>query len=150
MTIHTFQQEIWLPAAPDRVFAFFAAPRNLEAITPPWLKFEIVTRGNIVMREGATIDYRLSLRRIPLRWRSEITVWEPGRCFVDEQRRGPYRSWRHTHTFSDLDGGTLCGDLVEYSVPGGPLVDRLFVRRDLAAIFAYRTAALARQYSPGG
>jgi ligand-binding SRPBCC domain-containing protein len=132
------------------VFSFFADARNLEAITPPWLQFEILTPGEIEMRVGALIDYRLRVHCVPVRWQTEITRWEPGRCFVDEQRRGPYRYWRHTHTFSDLDGGTLCRDEVEYAVPGGRLVNWLLVRRDIEEIFAYRAAALGRRFPPGG
>jgi ligand-binding SRPBCC domain-containing protein len=150
MTVHTFHHDLWLPTARHRVFAFFADARNLEAITPPWLKFEILTPGTIQIRAGTRIDHRLRLRRWPISWQTEITVWDPTRCFVDEQRRGPYRHWRHTHTFSDLDGGTLCRDDIEYAVPGGPLINWLFVRRDIEQIFAYRARALSRQYPPGG
>src|SRR4051812_11093101 len=108
MTLHTFHRQSWLPADRQAVFSFFGDARNLEAITPPWLEFQILTPGEIRMQAGTLIDYQLRLRRIPVRWQTEITAWEPSRRFVDEQRRGPYRHWRHTHTFSDLDGGTLC------------------------------------------
>jgi ligand-binding SRPBCC domain-containing protein len=150
MTVHTFRQELWLPASRQVVFSFFSDARNLEAITPPWLNFEIVTPGEIRMHAGALIDYRLRVRRIPLRWQTEITLWEPTRRFIDEQRRGPYRLWRHEHAFVDLDGGTLCCDEVEYSVPGGALVNWLLVRREIEKIFAYRAAALSRRFPPGG
>ncbi len=150
MTLHTYRQELWLPADRRSVFSFFSDARNLETITPPWLNFEILTPGEIRMQAGALIDYRLRVRRIPLRWQTEITLWEPMQRFVDEQRRGPYRLWRHTHTFSDLDGGTLCRDEVEYAVPGGWFFNWLLVRRDVEAIFAYRTAALGRQFPAGG
>jgi len=83
------------------------------------------------MREGALIDYRIRLRGIPLRWRTRIDVWEPPHRFVDDQIKGPYRRWRHEHSFEPRDNGTLCLDRVQYAVPGGPLVDRLFVRRDV-------------------
>ena len=150
MTIHSHRQELWLPADRRTVFSFFANARNLEAITPPWLNFEILTAGEIRMQAGTLIDYRLRVHRVPLRWRSEITVWDPPRRFVDEQRRGPYRHWRHTHLFFDLDGGTLCLDEAEYSVPGGRFINWLLVRRDIEAIFAYRTEALRRHFPPGG
>lgn len=150
MTRYNYHRERWLPASRPRVFSFFADPRNLEAITPPWLKFEILTPGEIQMRAGALIDYRLRVHQISVRWQTEITRWEPDTCFVDEQRRGPYRFWRHTHTFSDLDGGTMCCDDVEYGVPGGALVQWLVVRRDLDAIFDYRAEALGRRFPPHG
>lgn len=138
MTVHHFHTELWLPAARETVFAFFADARNLQAITPAWLDFQIVTPEPIAMRPGTLIDYRLSLRGWPLSWRTQIALWDPPRGFMDEQLRGPYRLWQHTHTFSEQGGGTLCRDTVRYSVPGGWLVDRLFVRREVERIFSYR------------
>jgi ligand-binding SRPBCC domain-containing protein len=150
MTTHTFNAELWLPETRATVFSFFSDARNLEAITPSWLHFEILTPGEIRMYAGARIDYRLRVRHVPLRWQTEITAWEPIVRFVDEQRHGPYRYWKHTHTFSDLDGGTLCRDEVEYAVPGGPLINWLIVRRDLERLFAFRAHALQRHFPPGG
>jgi ligand-binding SRPBCC domain-containing protein len=83
------------------------------------------------MRPGAVIDYRLRLHGFPIRWQTEITSWEPPFRFVDEQRRGPYLLWIHEHRFEPLDGGTRVEDYVRYRPPGGWLVERLFVRRDV-------------------
>jgi len=124
------------------VFPFFADARNLEALTPPWLHFEISNPSPIEMRTGTLIDYRLRVHGLPLRWRSEITAWDPPHRFVDEQRRGPYRAWRHEHRFTAEGGGTLVEDDVTYAVLGGAIVDRLLVRRDLQRIFAFRREAL--------
>ncbi len=145
MTEHTFHAELWLPRPRPEVFAFFAEARNLEAITPPWLKFEVLTPAPIEMRAGTLIDYRLRLHGIPIRWRTEITLWEPPVRFADTQLRGPYRLWVHTHTFEEKDGGTLCRDDVRYAVPGGALIERLFVRRDVERIFAHRQDVMRRR-----
>lgn len=142
MTIFTLQQEILLPRPLEEIFPFFSDAQNLEAITPDWMSFAIVTPKPIEMRMGALIDYKLRVRGIPLRWQSEITVWQPPFRFVDEQRRGPYRQWIHEHTFEVQEGGTLCRDVVRYAVFGGRLVERLFVRRDVEKIFAFRQAKL--------
>ena len=124
-----FTSEIWLPEPVGQIFSFFRDARNL-------------TGGPIEMREGALIDYRLSLRGIPLRWRSRIEVWEPPRRFIDIQIKGPYRRWHHEHVFESRDNGTLCIDHVRYAVLGGLLADRLFVRRDVEKIFAFRRKRL--------
>lgn len=137
-----FRDELWLPRSRDEVFPFFADARNLQRITPPWLKFEVLTPEPITLLPGALIDYRLKVHGLPLRWRTEISEWEPPARFVDIQLRGPYRLWHHTHTFESRDGGTLCGDVVRYRVPGGALVNALFVRRDVERIFAFRRQAL--------
>lgn len=122
----------------DEVFAFFADAGNLGRITPPWLHFEILSELPLDMRAGTLIDYRLRLRGVPIRWRSQITAWEPPHRFVDEQRRGPYRSWVHEHRFAPTATGTLVEDEVVYDVPGGALVNRWLVRPDLERIFDYR------------
>jgi len=136
----------FLPAPREQVFAFFADALQLETITPPWLHFAVLTPAPIVMSAGTLIDYRLRLHCIPLRWRTRINAWEPPSRFVDEQLRGPYRSWVHTHLFEEIDGGTLCHDLVDYTTPGGGMIDMLFVRSDLRKIFTYRRAELARRF----
>ena len=137
-----WRSELWLPRPVDEIFPFFSDAANLQELTPPFLHFHVVTPGPIAMGVGTRIDYRLKVRGIPIRWQSEITVWEPPHRFVDEQRRGPYRAWVHTHRFTAKDGGTLVEDEVRYDVLGGWLVDRLVVRRDVAKIFAYRTARM--------
>ena len=147
MTTHCFETELWLPVTPGTLFPFFADARNLETITPTWLNFQVLTPGEIPMRTGALIDYQLRIHGLPVRWRTEIIGWNPPFGFTDEQRRGPYRLWRHTHTFTEKDGGTLCHDRVEYAVPGGALINWLFVRRDVKTIFSYRAQALKKRFS---
>lgn len=136
----TTHQTIEQPIA--QVFAFFSDAHNLAEITPPWLRFEVLTPAPIAMQVGTRIDYRLRLRGIPLSWQSEITAWVPPRYFMDEQRRGPYRLWRHTHTFEETAAGTVVGDEVEYAVWGSSVVNTLFVQRDIEKIFAYRAEKL--------
>ena len=145
MTEHRFATELWLPRPRAEVFPFFADARNLEAITPPWLKFRILTPGHIAMHAGELIDYQLRIHGFPVVWRTEIMLWDPPFRFVDEQRIGPYRRWTHTHVFTEKDGGTHCQDEVIYAVPGGALVNRLFVRRDVERIFAWRAQELKKR-----
>lgn len=135
------------PGSRETIFAFFADAANLEAITPPWLHFRILTPFPITMKNGALIDYRLRLRGIPIRWRTEICDWQPAHSFVDQQLRGPYRLWHHTHTFEDTANGTLMTDTVRYIVPGGRLINWIFVAPDLRRIFRYRQQVLARHFS---
>lgn len=132
----------------DEVFEFFSDAGNLEALTPPWVSFAILTPRPVAMAEGTIIDYRIRLHGIPLPWRSEITAWEPPHRFVDIERRGPYRTWIHEHRFAERDGGTDVIDDVRFSVWGGALIERLFVRRDLRRIFDYRHQRLHELLAP--
>jgi ligand-binding SRPBCC domain-containing protein len=144
-TLHT---ELWLPRPQVEVFEFFSDIRNLEIITPPWLHFEVLTPKPVGLKAGALIDYRIRVHGFPLCWRTEITRWQPPEQFVDVQLTGPYSLWHHTHTFVERDGGTLCLDDVRYRPMGGALMNWLFVRRDVAAIFEYRKKRL-REIFPG-
>jgi ligand-binding SRPBCC domain-containing protein len=141
------ERDLWVPRPLGEVFAFFSNAANLEAITPPWLHFQILDPA-LVIRTGALIDYRLKLHGIPLRWQSEITRWDPPHSFVDEQRKGPYRRWVHTHTFSEERGGTRVGDSVEFEVPFAWLVGG-FVKRDVNRIFAFRQQELSKRFGSG-
>ena len=141
------EAELWLPRPREEMFHFFADAFNLEALTPPWLHFEVLTPRPIQMRAGLRIDYRLRLRGLPLRWQSEITAWEPPHRFVDEQRRGPYRVWIHEHRLEERDGGTLTRDVVRYAVIGGGLVNALFVRPDVEKIFRFRQEKLRELFA---
>ncbi len=146
MRIREFTAELWLPLPPAELFPFFADASNLDALTPPWLHFRIVTPKPISMKAGALIDYRLRVHGLPLRWRTRINVWQPPFRFEDEQLRGPYRQWLHEHTFEARDGGTLARDVVRYAVPFDFLAHRFFVRPDIEKIFKFRTEALQKRF----
>lgn len=153
------RQEVLRPLA--EVFPFFAAPENLQAITPPWLNFRILTPTPITMAQGAVIDYAIRLRGIPIRWRTRIAEYDPPHGFIDVQIRGPYRLWEHTHTFeqSTREDGSLvtaivdCVRYVPIDIPAwipllGGLAHRWLVRPDLERIFAYRKQRIAELLGP--
>jgi ligand-binding SRPBCC domain-containing protein len=151
--LHRLERTVRLERPRDEVFAFFADAANLEAITPAFLRFRILTPMPVEMRPGARIDYALSLLGVPLRWRTRISEWQPGLRFVDEQESGPYAVWRHTHEFEAAgDGSTIVRDVVEYAVPLGFLgraAHALFVRRALDRIFDHRRDEILRLLGGG-
>ena len=149
--LHELSSTVRLAAPLAEVFAFFVDARNLELLTPGWLRFQVSATPPPAMAAGTRIDYRLRLHGVPVRWQSEITAWEPPFRFVDEQRRGPYRVWIHEHRFAverRTDGSevVVASDKVDYAVPGGRLANRLLVAGDLRRIFAYRAERLAERF----
>ena len=143
--LHT-QMTIDLPR--ETVFEFFADAMQLERITPPWLHFSVLTPQPIEIQEGSLLDYRIRLHGIPIKWRTEISLWHAPYCFVDQQLKGPYRKWHHKHTFEQIESDfglqTIVHDDVHYIPPMGSLVNRWFVQPDLEKIFAYRQETLAQ------
>lgn len=142
MKEYVLERKQLLPAGIDQAFEFFGKAENLEAITPPFLGFEIVTPTPIEMEVGALIRYKLRLHGIPLSWLTRIDEWNPPHSFVDRQLRGPYALWHHTHTFEAIDDDhTSMTDRVRYGLPLGPLgmiARELLVKRDLDRIFDHR------------
>ena len=142
MKTFRLETEIFLPQQREQVFKFFADPANLDRLTPAWLHFKIITPPDIEIRRGTLLDYRLRLHGIPIRWQSEIDLWNPPTLFVDRQTKGPYSLWIHRHRFLEKNGGTLVRDEVDYAVAGGKLVQRLFVAPDIERIFQFRHKVL--------
>ena len=142
---HEIKLEQWVPQPLDKTFSFFKEARNLEKITPEFLKFKVLHQSTPEIREGTKINYRLSLHGIPVGWQSEITDWEPDCKFSDIQIKGPYNHWHHTHEFEEKNGGTLIKDHVFYKVPfgiPGDMVAGKWIKKDLEEIFTYRNKVI--------
>jgi ligand-binding SRPBCC domain-containing protein len=145
----TLTHEQVIAAPLDEVFAFFGQPENLARITPPWLRFRILTPSPVPMREGALIDYEIGLGPLPTRWRTMITKFDPPHLFVDEQLNGPYSFWHHTHRFEARGNKTVIKDEIRYVMPFGPLgklAHALVIRRQLEGIFVHRRKVIAEQF----
>ena len=149
MKVFTLTTEQRIERPLTEVFAFFERPENLATITPPELGFEILTPTPIEMKLGALIDYSVRILGVRLHWRTIICDYQPPYRFVDSQLKGPYTFWYHTHTFEEVDGGTMIRDEVRYVVPFGwvgRLMNRLVIRRRLQGIFAFRARVIADHF----
>lgn len=132
----------------ETLFEFFSDAFQLQKITPHWLNFEIQTPAPIAICQGCLLDYSIRLHGIPIRWRTEISSWDPPFSFTDRQLRGPYSLWEHLHTFESVPEGTLAVDEVRYRVFGGRLINRLFVEKDLVKIFTFRRMKMLELFPP--
>lgn len=146
--VHAFRTKLELPLARERVFPFFADTANLEIITPPELRFRVLTPPPIIMAAGTLIRYRLRLAGVPFEWLTRIAVWDPPREFVDEQVEGPYRRWVHKHLFVETSFGTRIHDAVTYELPFYPIGELAapIVHVQVRRIFTYRSRALLRAF----
>ena len=149
MSIHVLERSQRVEVPVEQAFDFYVDALNLEPMTPPWLHFEVTTPGELRLRQGTLLDYKLRLHGVPVRWQTRIEAWEPPLRFVDTQRKGPYSLWEHTHLFEkDGETATIIHDRVRYAIPLGPLgalAHLLFVRRDLGRIFDYRRDAVSER-----
>ncbi len=140
--IRQLEREQFIRASPARVWAFFSTPVNLNELTPPSVRFQILGEPPGRMYAGQLIAYRISpAPGLWLRWLTEFTHVQEEVYFVDEQRAGPYKLWHHEHHFVAVDGGVRMTDRVTYEVGWGPfgwVAEKLWVGRQLKQIFDYR------------
>ncbi len=151
MKIYTLHREQFLPISLKEAWDFFSTPLNLEKITPAEMGFVVLTdvKGKSIYK-GMLIEYRVSpLLGIKMKWVTEIgDVSEPYK-FVDNQLKGPYALWEHTHTFKEVDGGVLMYDDVRYAIPLGILGEiahLLVVKNKLKSIFDFRGETLKKYF----
>ncbi len=147
----TFEKltEQWVPQKASDIWPYFCEAKNLEELTPDFLKFKVKSMSTPEIQEGSLIDYTLSLNGIPFGWRTRIEDWQPGLKFVDTQLKGPYSLWHHTHEFLPLAGGTLMRDRVRYRVPFGwfgAMASGWKVHKDVATIFNFRRKKIAERF----
>ncbi len=140
-----------MPVSLAEAWDFFSSAANLQAITPPELRFHIISKHHgDRLYPGQIIEYKLRpLWGIPWYWMTEITHVEPGKFFIDEQRYGPYSLWHHQHHFREVEGGVEMTDIVHYKIPGwwlGELLHNLMLKKKLDGIFAYRHAKIEKLF----
>ncbi len=152
--MYHLERNMTLDIDPIVLWDFIATPRNLDRITPPELKFRILSDVPEVMYNGLQIRYEITIPFFGRRqWLTEISELIPGESFVDRQMTGPYRYWRHFHQLLPAGDNASCMiDKIDYELPFGLIGDvthSLFVKKQLTAIFTYREKALRKIFSPG-
>ena len=151
MAKHILTSRHHIPADIDTVWDFFSRADNLGRITPRSVGFEIHTPEPST-ESGAVIDYTVRpLFGIPTSWRTRIEAVDAPHRFRDVQDKGPYKSWVHEHTFTEVEGGVRMDDRVEYEMPFGPLgslAHRLAVEAQLQHVFGYRATAIDNIFEP--
>ena len=132
------------------VFDFFSRPANLLAASPPELHLRL-DEAPERLGPGARVTVRGRRWGVPHRIVTEVTAFEPGVLFVEEQRLGPFRRWVHTHRFDVVADGTRVSETIDFEPPGGLLgltVTAASVLRDLEWAFAYRKKRLEELLGP--
>lgn len=144
-----FNQQQIINAPLEKVFSFFQQPENLSKTTPEWLNFEILTKPPLIMKEGAVFKYKIKLFGIPFYWETYISKYQHRKLFVDEQTKGPYKKWVHTHSFVESDGKVIMQDNVKYDLYGGPfkfLLNRIFIKKSIESIFNFRKETFEKEF----
>lgn len=155
MKTYSLTRDQWIQQPLEKIYEFFERPENLAQITPDSLDFKLLTPSPVLMQRGRVIDYTIRFKRIPIRWRTIISSYDPPYQFVDEQLKGPYSYWHHSHSFKSENGGTRLIDKVIYALPIylpyplSALSHRFLVRPELERIFDYRELKFDQLFNCG-
>lgn len=139
MRTHTYTARSRMPAPPEELFAWHLRDGALERLLPPWQHARVVRQRGSPATHGE-VDLRFRLAGVPVRFGARHTEFEPNTSFRDEQRRGPFRRWRHTHQVRPAptdDSSALLEDRVDYALPADRIVRRA-IERELERMFAFR------------
>ena len=145
--ICTIEQKQEFPADIEKVWNFISHPANLLLITPPELRFKMISENvPSEISHGTRLQYIVSpVFGIPLRWTSIISDVRKPFYFTDEQLKGPYHSWKHVHILRETAAGVEMTDTIQYEIGygfAGTVLNRLLVRNKLKDILLFRFARL--------
>jgi len=150
MKIYTLHSKQKLPISLKEAWQFLSDPKNLKAITPEYMGFNIISGADRPMFPGQLIQYIVTpIAGIKTKWVTEITHVSDLNYFVDEQRFGPYALWHHKHFIKEIDGGVEMEDIIDYKLPMGflgELVQPFLVAPKLKEIFDYRKQKLTELF----
>jgi ligand-binding SRPBCC domain-containing protein len=150
MPIQKLIRKQFLPIDRAAAWNFFSSPANLALITPKRMNFRILSGADDKMHVGQIIRYKVTvLPFIRVQWKTEIRDVVAYHSFTDIQLQGPYKSWVHKHTFTEVEGGIEMEDRLEYALPFGVLgtiVDYLVVKQEVRRIFQYRFDILSSMF----
>jgi ligand-binding SRPBCC domain-containing protein len=143
MTVR-FEREILIDAPPELVFDLSLDIDAHRSSMPASNERAIagVTTGRIGL--GETVTWRATHFRIPFTMTSKVTTLERPRRFVDEQVRGPFRSFHHEHLFGAVGAGSRMIDRVRFDAPLGPIGG--LVERAVLASYMERLIAIRGEY----
>ena len=151
MKIHSFSRTQIVPAEIGDVWNFFSSPSNLAIITPSKMNFRIIHNSDTSgISQGQIIRYKINV--IPFlttHWTTKISQVDRSNSFTDVQVKGPYSLWEHHHRFVSVPDGVLMTDEIRYAIPYGwlgRLANTVFVRRELNAIFEFRSQAVTNYF----
>lgn len=143
MSLHQLKSIQKIPVSLDEAWSFFSNAKNLLRITPPFLNLKVTSEiSDEEVFAGQRMTYKVKpILNFPLSWTTEITHVERLTLFVDEQKEGPYKLWRHQHHFKEIEGGVEMTDLVVYELPFGflgKIAHTVAAKNKLLEIFTYR------------
>lgn len=150
--METFEKKTEIPASAEELYDWHMKPGAFESLVPPWQKVKVVEQPER-MEEGARLIMKVYMGPVAIRWVARHRDFIEGRQFVDEQVKGPFAHWVHTHRFEPIDEGRcLLHDYVEYRLPLGAM-GRLFGSRPievmLQKMFEYRHRVTNDAFSQG-
>ena len=126
-----------LPVTAAEARAWHDRPGAFERLTPPWMDVRVAASCGTTA-PGDWKRLKVGVGPFSMGWTLVHRALPEGTDavgFLDEQRDGPFRAWRHEHRFTDVDDETsLLEDRLVYRLPLGKTGDTIAGRRVTAQL----------------
>jgi uncharacterized protein (TIGR01777 family) len=135
-----YERQSLIEAPVEEVFQWHTRPGALERLTPSWEKVKVISAEGGIQNGGQTV---LEMQTGPFKrqWTALHRDYVEGKQFRDEQIKGPFAEWVHTHLFTAQTSDTsFMKDHVEYERPFGANtgVLREWLDRKIDRLFRFR------------
>jgi ligand-binding SRPBCC domain-containing protein len=143
----TYTKSIVVEAPVESVFGFHEREDALRILSPAFPPVHVIRKTGGI-EAGSRVDLNIG----PFRWTALHTAYEKNRLFADEQISGPFAKWIHHHEFEAVGRATRLTDRIEYQLPGGVWMNRLFgwaVQLGLRQMFRHRHQAIKNYCEKG-
>jgi ligand-binding SRPBCC domain-containing protein len=138
-----------IPRPAIEVFDFLARPANLMHLAPADMRLELV-QGPERVQLGSVVHWKARRMGVSQTLVNEVTAFEEGVVFAEEQCQGPFRRWVFMHRLTAIAVGTRLTEELTWEPPGGLLgllVTAAVVHKDLDHLFAYRALQMKQLFS---
>jgi ligand-binding SRPBCC domain-containing protein len=150
MAVYTYTASTEVNATRQELWDFLSNPANLDALTPKHMGGSPVGDMPDKMKTGMEVTYEIRLLRfIKLEWIARFPEVIPNAYFIDQQVKGPFKSWQHNHIIAERDGKIYMDDKVIYEPPLGVLGDlgnALIIRPMLKSLFRFRSKIFKKMF----
>lgn len=141
MATHLYSYESKISAPAADVFSYHERSSALQRLSPPWEPIRVLEKNGGI-RVGDTVSIQMNMGPFKATWKAKHIEYEENRQFVDLQVKGPFKYWKHTHSFRSINPlETNLKDTVRLELPFGAYGHALGyskVRKKLNQLFTYR------------
>lgn len=144
--LDTFHFETHIPLSKNEAFEWHKRPGMLERLTPPFSPLKLVSKDAKLELDDIAHFKVKSLSLFDIDAYFKICEYQEGDYFTDEQIKGPFRYWRHCHSFKGVNAHhSIIEDNISFKTPLDHVLKAFIhkkITHELQRTFTYRQHVL--------